>query len=47
MKFRLLLLSLLAAALLNDLLAVLPACITVPNGVVLFTDSPLKLNPQI
>lgn len=39
MKLRLLLFSLLASALLNDLLAVPPAYIKLPDGVIFFTDS--------
>lgn len=45
MKFRLLLFSLLASALLNDLLAVPPAYVTVPDGVILFTDPLLTGSP--
>ncbi|HEU4575891.1 MAG TPA: hypothetical protein VFS36_12885 [Chitinophagaceae bacterium] len=46
MKLRLLLFSLLASAFLNDLLAVPPAYITLPDGVILFTDPLLTGSPH-
>jgi len=46
MKLRLLLFSLLASAFLNDLLAVPPAYITLPDGVMLFTDPLLTGSPH-
>ncbi|MCF6407262.1 hypothetical protein L3C95_30490 [Chitinophaga filiformis] len=45
MKLRLLLFSQLATAFLNDLLAVLSACITLPDGVILFTHPLLTGSP--
>jgi alpha-D-xyloside xylohydrolase len=46
MKLRLLLYSLLTLVLMNDLLAAPPAYITLPDGVLLFTDSSLTGSPH-